>query len=128
MPLIRFDIKSRVPYAEDRHFGVVGAFEQVDGTAHFAVDPLHDANALICDLRLAPRTAGPHGGKVELLELLRVIEARAHRIRQRRVLVQHLQVDLVGPPIAVGACLDARVQVGEGAFAAGGFGMVFHGR
>lgn len=65
MPLIRFDIKSRVPYAGGRRFGRVGLFEQVDGTAHFAVDPLHGANALICDLGLAPRTAGCHGGRVE---------------------------------------------------------------
>jgi hypothetical protein len=57
MPLTRFEIKSRVPYAEGRHFGTVGAYEQVDGTAHFAVDPDHPANALICDLKLAPRNA-----------------------------------------------------------------------
>jgi hypothetical protein len=57
MPLTRFEIASRVPYAEGRSFGAVGAYEQVDGTAHFAVDPDHPANALICDLKLAPRNA-----------------------------------------------------------------------
>ena len=55
MPLTRFEITSRVPYAGDRRFGAVGAYEQVDGTAHFAVDPTHPANARICDLKLAPR-------------------------------------------------------------------------
>ena len=55
MPLTRFEITSRVPYAGDRRFGAVGAYEQVDGTAHFAVDPIHPANARICDLKLAPR-------------------------------------------------------------------------
>src|SRR5262249_55385998 len=57
MPLIRFEITSRVPYAGDRCFGSVGAYEQVDGTAHFAVNPMHPANAQICDLKLAPRNA-----------------------------------------------------------------------
>lgn len=54
MPLARFEITSRVPYAGNRRFGAVGAYEQVDGTAHFAVDPIHPANARICDLKLAP--------------------------------------------------------------------------
>ena len=57
MPLTRFEITSRVPYAGGRRFGAVGAYEQVDGTAHFAVDPIHPANARICDLKLAPRNA-----------------------------------------------------------------------
>jgi Alpha/beta hydrolase domain len=57
MPLTRFEVTSRLPYAENRRFGPVGAYEQVDGTAHFAVDPLHPANAAICDLQLAPRNA-----------------------------------------------------------------------
>jgi alpha/beta hydrolase family protein len=57
MPLTRFEIKSRTPYAEGRRFGSVGAYQQVDGTAHFAVDPNHPANAAICDLKLAPRNA-----------------------------------------------------------------------
>jgi hypothetical protein len=57
MPLTRFEIASRVPYAGGRQFGAVGAYEQLDGRAHFAVDPDHPANALICDLKLAPRSA-----------------------------------------------------------------------
>src|SRR5262245_3698813 len=57
MPLTRFEIASRVPYASGRQFDAVGGYEQVDGKAHFAVDPLHPANAAICDLKLAPRNA-----------------------------------------------------------------------
>jgi Alpha/beta hydrolase domain len=57
MPLTRFEITSRAPYAEGRRFDPVGACEQLDGTAHFAIDPNHPANALICDLKLAPRNA-----------------------------------------------------------------------
>jgi hypothetical protein len=54
---MRFAITSRLPYAGNRRFGAVGAYEQVDGTAHFAVDPIDPANARICDLKLAPRNA-----------------------------------------------------------------------
>ena len=70
MPLTRFQITSRVPYAGDRQFGAVGAFEQVDGTAHFAVDPMHPANAAICDLKLAPRNGA---GWVEFTTDLSVV-------------------------------------------------------
>src|SRR5262245_6599550 len=57
MPLTGFEVTSRAPYAEGRRFGAVGTYQQVDGTAHFAVDPDHPANARICDLKLAPRNA-----------------------------------------------------------------------
>lgn len=57
MALTRFEIARRGPYADGRNFGTVGAFEQVDGTAHFAVDPHHPANSRIVDLTLAPRNA-----------------------------------------------------------------------
>jgi hypothetical protein len=75
MPLMRFEITSRVPYGGTRRFGAVGAYEQLDGTAHFAVDPLHPANAGICDLKLAPRNAA---GLVEFttdLSLLQPLDA-----------------------------------------------------
>jgi hypothetical protein len=55
MPLIRFDIQQRAPYAGGRRFGDAGAYEQIDGIAHFAVDPLHPANQAVVDLELAPR-------------------------------------------------------------------------
>ena len=75
------------------------------------------------------------GRQVELLELLRVVEVRAHGIGQGGVLVKHFQVELIGPPVAIGAAAGARgrglwgaaVQVREGAFAAGGSSWVFHG-
>ncbi|MOA11789.1 hypothetical protein D3C78_1317450 [compost metagenome] len=40
-----------------------------------------------------------HGIQVEALELRGVIEALTHRTGERRVLVQDLEVQLVGPPI-----------------------------
>ncbi|HEX4892743.1 MAG TPA: alpha/beta hydrolase domain-containing protein [Hyphomicrobiaceae bacterium] len=56
MALTKFEIKTRGPYAGGQGFGIVGAYEQLDGIAHFAVDPLDPANGSIVDLKLAPRT------------------------------------------------------------------------
>ncbi|HEY3060138.1 MAG TPA: hypothetical protein VGL99_14350 [Chloroflexota bacterium] len=42
--LIRLDGQSK-PYANHDRFGVVGAIEELAGTAHFAVDPRHPRNA-----------------------------------------------------------------------------------
>ena len=59
MAVTSIDIKQRGPYAEGMAFGDVGAYEQLDGTVHFAVDPSDPANSLITDLELTPKnTAG----------------------------------------------------------------------
>lgn len=55
MPVVKLEIKRRSPYAEGKSFGEVGSYEQIDGIAHYAVDPLHPNNAGIVDLDLAPR-------------------------------------------------------------------------
>jgi len=70
MPLTKFELTSRGAYAGGRDFGAVGAYQQVDGKGHFAVDPLHPANARICDLKLAPRNAA---GLVEFTSDLSIV-------------------------------------------------------
>ena len=57
MALLRFEITQREPYANARAFGATGAYEQVDGIAHFAVDPAHAVNQSVVDLALAPSNA-----------------------------------------------------------------------
>jgi hypothetical protein len=52
-----------------------------------------------------------HGGQVEALELLGVVELLAHRIGQGRVPVKDLNVQLARPPVSVG------VRLAEGALA-----------
>src|SRR5712691_2750055 len=67
-------ITSRRPFAQEKAFGHVGPYEQLDGTAYFAVDPDHPANQLITDLPLAPRDAS---GRVQFAadwRLLRPVE------------------------------------------------------
>ena len=55
MAVTRLEITSEQPLAGGQEFGEVGAYRQIDGIAHFAVDPDHPANDLITDLKLAPR-------------------------------------------------------------------------
>jgi hypothetical protein len=55
MAVTKLLIMSRRPFAEEKAFGQVGPYEQLDGTVSFAVDPTHPANQLITDLKLAPR-------------------------------------------------------------------------
>ena len=55
MPVTMLEIASERPFADGQSFGDVGSYIQIDGRAHFAVDPLHEANEQIADIALAPR-------------------------------------------------------------------------
>lgn len=55
MAVTALEIKERRPFAQGVSFGEVGPYEQLDGTAHFSVDPDHPVNSAITDLKLAPR-------------------------------------------------------------------------
>ena len=71
MSLVRLDITARRPFAGGQTFGAVGAYEQLDGIAHFAVDPSHADNAVIADLNLATCNAA---GCVEFTSDFRIIK------------------------------------------------------
>jgi len=45
-----------------------------------------------------------HGIEIEALELLGVVERAAHGVRASTVLVQDLEVELLGPPRSVRRC------------------------
>ena len=57
MPVARFELTLRRPLAGGRGFGDVGAYEELAGRLHFAIDPHHPANQAITDVALAPRDA-----------------------------------------------------------------------
>ncbi len=59
---------------------------------------------------------------VELLELAFVVKARLHRVGRRRMLVQDGEVELVGPPIAIGPCALSRARALRGVERTLGFG------
>ena len=70
MPVTRLEITSERPFADGQSFGEVGPYTRIDGTAHFAVDPLHPANEEIADIRLAPRN---EQGQVEFSADFRIL-------------------------------------------------------
>jgi hypothetical protein len=57
MAVIKLEIASRQPFADGIAFGEAGAYERIDGTVRFAVDPAHAANEAIVDLDKAARDA-----------------------------------------------------------------------
>lgn len=57
MPAVEISVDRREAYAGGAEFGATGAYERLDGTVTFAVDPEHEANRAIVDLELAPRDA-----------------------------------------------------------------------
>jgi hypothetical protein len=77
MAVTGFEISARSEYAGGQAFGKFGPYEHIQGRLHFAVDPALEANQVICDLGLAPRTAA---GGVEFsadFQLLRPYASRA---------------------------------------------------
>lgn len=71
MALTRLDTAIRLPFANGQTFGAVGAYERIDGFAHFAVDPDHPDNAVIADIALAPRN---FSGLVEFSANFRILK------------------------------------------------------
>ncbi len=55
MAVTQLEVRARGPYEDGAAFGAAGAYERIDGTIHFAVDPAHPANAPIVDLDKAAR-------------------------------------------------------------------------
>jgi len=58
--LVRFEIKSREPFADGKSFGEVGAYERIVGRAHYEFDPKLPQNQNVVDLKLAPRNKRGH--------------------------------------------------------------------
>ena len=61
LAITELEITNRTSFASGVPFGDVGAYELLEGTAHYAVDPSHARNQGITDLELAPRDSA---GKV----------------------------------------------------------------
>ena len=53
--VVRFVVEQRRPLAEGMAFGGAGAYERLDGTAYFEVDPKDPLNAVVVNLDKAPR-------------------------------------------------------------------------
>ena len=53
----RFVVERSTPYGDGRTFGNAGAFERLEGTAYFEVDPSDPLNAVVVNIDRAPRNA-----------------------------------------------------------------------
>lgn len=95
MPITKMDIKSQRPFADGQVFGDVGAYEQLDGTLHFAIDPNNSANETIADLGLTPRDAK---GLVTFTTDFRMIRPVDQQRGNRRIL---LDIPNRGKPLAL---------------------------
>ena len=72
--VVRLQIESREEITGETFNPAVGAYEKITGLIHLEVDPGNPANALITDLRLAPRNAR---GRIEFtteFELYRPVD------------------------------------------------------
>jgi hypothetical protein len=83
MAIIALELKARQSFAGGRGFGVVGPYLQLDGTAHFAVDPGHPGNRCITDLDLARRDSD---GRVRFAADLRILTPEDQQRSNRRLL------------------------------------------
>lgn len=74
--VVAVEVRERVPFAEGKAFGHVGAYEILNGRLYFATDPTAPGNERVTDIELAPRNAE---GKVEWwadFSLLKPVEAQ----------------------------------------------------
>ena len=55
--VVKFVVEQKRPFADGTAYGAVGAYERLDGTAYFEVDPKDPLNAVIVNLDKAPRNA-----------------------------------------------------------------------
>src|SRR4029078_11168885 len=69
----RVEITARRDLANGRSFGSTGAYEQLVGKLHFAIDPSNKRNVVITDLDKAPKNAA---GKVEMTADLVILKPR----------------------------------------------------
>ena len=53
----RIEVIERTPFAAGMSFGDAGTYEKIRGVAYYAIDPRLKANAVIADLKHAPRDA-----------------------------------------------------------------------
>ncbi|HAA94282.1 MAG TPA: hypothetical protein DHW65_02355 [Dehalococcoidia bacterium] len=95
MPVTKLEIKTTQPFAGGQDFGQAGAYEQLDGVVHFAVDPESPANETIADIRLAPRDSA---GLVNFSTDFRILRPVDPSKGNRRIL---LDVPNRGKPLAL---------------------------
>src|SRR5437762_14353340 len=78
--VVRLRIERREVVLHGREFGAAGPYEKLVGKADFGVDPDLPRNAMIIDLKLAPRNArGEAAASADFYMLTSVDPAPGHR-------------------------------------------------
>lgn len=87
MSAVALELHKRAPYAGGMSFGDAGSYEQLDGTARFAVDRDDPRNSLITDLDLTPKD---RNGKVVFSADFRILRPVQPQRGNRRLLLDVL--------------------------------------
>ncbi len=128
MALTKLDISTRKPFAGGQTFGEVGGYEQIDGVAHFAVDPEHGDNGAVADIGLAPRN---EDGLVKFSSDFRIIKPVDNDHGNGRLLLDVLnrgkELALKNLNSAPDAPPDADPHAGNGFLMRHGYSLVWCG-
>ncbi len=128
MAITELEITNRASFASGESFGNVGAYELLEGTAHFAVDPSHSRNQGITDLELAPRNSA---GRVEFTSDFSMLQPVNIDRGNRRILFDVVNrgrktaLTFNGVPIPTDA--TAPLQAGNGYLMRRGYTVVWGG-
>ena len=128
MALTDLEITNRTGFASGAAFGDVGAYELLEGTAHYAVDPAHARNQGITDLELAPRNSA---GQVEFSSDFAMLQPVNLDRGNRRILFDVVNrgrktaLTFNGVPIPTDATLP--LQAGNGYLMRRGYTVVWGG-
>ena len=128
MALTELEITSRTGFASGEIFGDVGAYELLEGTAYYAVEPSHARNQGITDLELAPRNSA---GRVEFSSDFAMLQPLELDRGNRRILFDVVNrgrktaLTFNGVPIPTDA--TAPLQPGNGYLMRRGYTVVWGG-
>ena len=128
MAITELEITNRTSFASGVPFGDVGAYELLEGTAHYAVDPSHARNQGITDLELAPRDSN---GKVAFSSDFSMLQPVNLDRGNRRILFDVVNrgrktaLTFNGVPIPTDA--TAPLQAGNGYLMRRGYTVVWGG-
>ena len=128
MPVTKIEISDRSRFADGMAFGGVGPYESMEGTAHFAVDPLNERNKAITDLDLAPRDANGKVGFTAHFAMLQPVDTNRGNRRLLFDVVNRGRKTALGLNDVPGATdLLAPLQAGNGFLMRQGYTMVWCG-
>ena len=129
--IVRLEIVRQEPAFGGRSFGTVGPYVRLAGRAHGEVDPRLPQNAIIQDIRLAPRNARGMVEYVTDIDILRPANLeRGNGVllvevnnRGRKLLLRNLNNEVAGNQAAVNDLTDA----GDGFLMDQGYTLVWFG-